>query len=350
MPTFTIGVLLSLTAALAWGTGMVSFKVGVKNVDTLAATYIKGLVAVPLLFILGLTINGTETYTKLLLYPNYIWLILGGISITLGDFFSLFALQKIDVSISQPVTAIYPIFTTLTLLIAKIEDINWFIIGGTLLITSGVMLISFFSQRTENKRLKILQKDDNNTGEEAKKKVLPLGIGLSITAAVFWGFAIVFNRLILEDQSIDVLPLMGLRNGLMVVISLSIVLIRPLINKEKYKTKIFAPKKESLILMGGGAISWCIGGVSFFTAVKIIGAGYSTPISSISPLIVMLLGGVFLKEKISYPQMIGVAIIVAGSIVLSLPELLHRNGLKLLANTNEIVTWFENHSYLGNFF
>ena len=112
MPTFTTGVLLSLTAALAWGTGMVSFKVGVKNVDTLAATYIKGLVAVPLLLILGLTINGTETYTKLLLYPNYIWLILGGLSITLGDFFSLFALQKIDVSISQPITAIYPIFTT----------------------------------------------------------------------------------------------------------------------------------------------------------------------------------------------------------------------------------------------
>ena len=96
MPTFTIGVLLSLTAALGWGSAMVAFKLGVKNVDTLTATYIRGLIAVPLLLILGLTINGTETFTKLFLYPNYIWLILGGLSITLGDFFSLFALQKID--------------------------------------------------------------------------------------------------------------------------------------------------------------------------------------------------------------------------------------------------------------
>lgn len=350
MPTFATGVLLSLTAALAWGSSLVSFKVGVKNVDTLAATYIRGLIAIPLLLILGLTINGTETYTKLFLYPNYIWLILGGLSIALGDFFSLFALQKIDVSLSQPITAIYPIFTTLTLLIAKIEDINWLIIVGTLLITAGVMLISFFSQRNENKRLKNLKNEDNNIGDKTKKKLIPIGIGFSITAALFWGLAIVFNRLILEDQSIDILPLMGLRNGLMVVVSAALVFIRPLINKEKYKSKIFAPKKEALILMGGGVISWCIGGVSFFTAVKIIGAGYSTPISSISPFIVMLLGGLFLKEKISYPQMIGVAIIVAGSIVLSLPELLHNNGLKLLASTNEIVPWFENHSYLGNFF
>jgi len=349
MPTFVIGVLLSLLAACAWGTALVIFKVGVKKVDAFVATYIRGLVAIPLLLILGLSINGTETYAKLFLYPNYIWLILGGISIAFGDFFSLFALRKIDVSISQPITAIYPIFTTFTLLIAKIENINLFIISGTLLITLGVMLISFFSQKDENNRLKKLNTTEE--GEERNdKKILPLGISLSVIAAVFWGIAIVFNRLILEDQSIDVLPLMGIRNGIMVVIFALIVFIRPLINKEKYKSRIFAPKKEAFILMGGGAISWCIGGVSFFTAVKLIGAGFSTPISSISPFIVMLLGGLFLKEKITYPQMIGVAIIVAGSIVLSIPELLHIENMAFLASVKEIIPWFENHNYLGNFF
>ena len=349
MPTFAIGILLSLLAAGAWGSASVIFKVGVKKTDAFVATYIRGLVAVPLLIILGLLINGTETFTKLFLYPNNIWLVLGGISIAIGDFFSLFALRKIDVSISQPIAAIYPIFTTLTLLIAKIENINWFIMAGTLLITFGVMLISFFSQRDETIRLK---NSNNKENEESKavKKILPLGIALSIIAAVFWGFAIVFNRLILEDESIDVLPLMGIRNGIMVLIFALIVLIRPLINKEKYKSKIFAPRKEALFFMGGGAISWCIGGVSFFSAVKLIGAGFSTPISSISPFVVMLLGGLFLKEKITYPQMIGVAIIVAGSIILSLPELLHLKGIEFLASAKEIIPWYENHNYFGNFF
>jgi len=349
MPTFLIGVLLSLLAATAWGSALVIFKVGVKNVDSFVATYVRGLFAIPLLIILGITINGTETFSKLFLFPNYIWLILGGISIAFGDFFSLFALRKIDVSISQPITAIYPIFTTLTLLIAKIENINWFIISGTILISLGVILISFFSQRSENKRLKNSKVEENTTDFQPIKKVLPLGIGLSITAAVFWGIAIVFNRIILEDQSIDVLPLMGLRNGIMVIIFAIIVLIRPILNKEKYKSKILPPRKESLILMAGGTISWCVGGVSFFTAVKIIGAGFSTPISSISPFVVMLLGGLFLKEKITYPQIIGVAIIVAGSIILSLPELLHINRIKILSSPNELISWFESHEYLSNF-
>ena len=350
MSTFTIGVLLSLTAALGWGSAIVSFKVGVKNVDTLAATYIRGILAVPLLLVLGLAINGIETYTKLFLYPNYFWLILGSICITIGDFFSLFALQKIDVSISQPITAIYPLFTTLTLLIAKIENINWFIIGGTLLIAFGVMLISFFSQQNENNKIKELIKNNQNNEKITLKKILPMGISLSLIAAFFWGLAIVFNRLILEDPTIDVLPLMGIRNGIMVLVTVILVFIRPLINKEKYKSKIFAPRKEALILMGGGAISWCIGGVSFFNAVKIIGAGYSTPISSISPFVVMLLGGIFLKEKITYQQIIGVMFIVTGSIVLSLPEILHLYKLKILSNTNELVSWYQNRIFLNSFF
>ena len=211
------------------------------------------------------------------------------------------------------------------------------------------MLISFFSQRSETNKLKSNQIDGAGTENTPAKKVLPLGISLSVIAAAFWGFAIVFNRLILEDQSIDVLPLMGLRNGIMVVIFAVVVFIRPLLNKEKYSNKLFAPKKVALILMAGGTLSWCVGGVSFFSAVKIIGAGFSTPISSISPFIVMLLGGLLLREKITYPQIIGVAIIVVGSIILSLPELLHMNKMRIITNPNELISWLENHDYLGNF-
>ncbi|MHA1202916.1 MAG: EamA family transporter [Candidatus Heimdallarchaeaceae archaeon] len=49
-----LGIILSFTAAIAWGTGMVIFKVGVKNIDPLTATYVKGLLAVPILIVVGL--------------------------------------------------------------------------------------------------------------------------------------------------------------------------------------------------------------------------------------------------------------------------------------------------------
>ncbi len=323
MASFAVGVVLSLVAAFSWGTSMVIFKVGVKNVDPLAATYIKGLFAIPVLLIIGFIIDGIYSYSKLMSGFNLLWLFLGVICLTLGDYLSLSALKKIDVSIAQPVTSIYPIFTTLTLLIAKIENITWFIIGGTLLISSGVILISYFSRKNDRNNLKASEDSMESDEFEQKKKALPMGISLSISAAVFWGIAIVFNRLILEDQTIEVVPLMALRNGLMVVIVAIYAFTRFFINREKFKSKVFAPRKETLILMAGGTVSWIGGGVVFFTAVQLLqSAGITTPISSISPLIVMILGSIFLKEKITLPQVLGVIVIVAGSIVLSIPELL----------------------------
>ncbi|NPD88129.1 MAG: DMT family transporter [Asgard group archaeon] len=318
--SLAIGIILSFTAAIAWGSSMVVFKVGVKKTDPLSATYLKGLIAIPLLVLLGWGLYGTSSLSRLFIYPNYIWLILAVICIALGDFFSLFALTKIDVSIAQPVTAIYPLFTTIALLFAKIEVITWQIIVGTLVIAGGVIGISYFSQRDSNRNEKDdspLEGAEENPKKDSKKN-MSLGIVLSFLAAIFWGGTIFFARLILEDPNVEVISMMAIRNGLMVAGAGLLVVFRAIIQKRNVIKELFPMQKETGILALGGAIAWLAGGVSFFTAVKHIGAGVSTPLSSISPFIVMLLGGFFLKEKISLPQLIGVFFIVVGSIVLSL--------------------------------
>ncbi|MHA1202918.1 MAG: EamA family transporter [Candidatus Heimdallarchaeaceae archaeon] len=127
-----------------------------------------------------------------------------------------------------------------------------------------------------------------------------------------------FTRKLLEDPDIEVISMMGVRNGLMVVLALIAAFSFSLIKNRGIKKPQAVRYKELGILMGGGVVSWCIGGVSFFTAVGMIGAGISTPLSSISPFIVLLLGSIFLKEKIKLPQIVGVAIIVGGSVLLSL--------------------------------
>ncbi|MCG3226108.1 MAG: DMT family transporter [Candidatus Heimdallarchaeota archaeon] len=316
--SLAIGIVLSFTAACAWGSSMVIFKVGVKNTDPLSATYLKGLFAVPLLVLLGWGLFGTSSLSLLFSNQNYIWLILAVIFIALGDFFSLFALTKIDVSIAQPVTAIYPLFTTIGLLFAQIDEITWQIIVGTLVIACGVICISYFSQRGASRtEQNNLLEESEETKNDKKNKML-LGIILSFLAAFFWGGTIFFTRLLLLDPNVEVISMMAIRNGLMVAGAALFVLIRAIILKKNIIKELFPMHKETGILAFGGAVAWCAGGISFFTAVKLIGAGISTPLSSISPFIVMLLGGFFLKEKISLPQLIGVLFIVAGSIVLSL--------------------------------
>lgn len=318
--SLAVGIILSFTAAIAWGSSMVIFKIGVKKTDPLSATYLKGLIAIPLLVLLGWGLFGTSSLSRLFIYPNYIWLILAVICIALGDFFSLFALTKIDVSIAQPVTAIYPLFTTLALLFTKIEVITWQIIVGTLIISGGVIGISYFSQRDSNRNEQEDSPQEEIDGKQKNdsKNNMLIGIVLAFLAAFFWGGTIFFTRLILEDPSVEVISMVAIRNGLMVAGAGLLVAFRAIILKRDVIKDLFPLQKDTGILALGGALAWCVGGVSFFTAVKHIGAGVSTPLSSISPFIVMLLGGFFLKEKISLPQLVGVFFIVIGSIVLSL--------------------------------
>lgn len=316
-----LGIILSFTAAIAWGTGMVIFKVGVKNIDPLTATYVKGLLAVPILIVVGMIIYGPGSLAQSFNTENLLWLLLSALFIALGDFFSLFALRKIDVSIAQPITTIYPFVTILLLLITSTEIINWKIIVGTLLIISGVATITYFSRKKNNVTI---EADDNKIADdvtepdESSKQTIPiLGVSLALLAAVFWGGTIFFTRKLLEDPAVEVISMMGVRNGLMVVMALIAAFCFSLFKNKGIKKPQAIRYKELGILMGGGVVAWCIGGVSFFTAVGMIGAGISTPLSSISPFIVLLLGSIFLKEKIKLPQIVGVAIIVGGSILLS---------------------------------
>lgn len=320
--SFALGIILSFTAAFAWGTGMVIFKVGIKNIDPLTATYVKGLLAVPVLIVAGMLIYGPSSLALTFNTNNLVWLLLSALFIALGDFFSLFALKKIDVSIAQPITTIYPIVTILLLLITNTEVISWEIIGGTVLIIFGVATITYFSRKKNNAAKKTddnLKTDKIEELDESNRQKAPiLGIILALLAAVFWGGTIFFTRKLLDDPNIEVISMMGVRNGLMVILALIAAFSFSLIKNKGFKKPQAVRYKELGILMGGGAISWCIGGVSFFTAVGMIGAGISTPLSSISPFIVLLLGSIFLKEKIKLPQIIGVAIIVGGSVLLSI--------------------------------
>ncbi|MHA1347589.1 MAG: DMT family transporter [Candidatus Heimdallarchaeaceae archaeon] len=316
-----LGITLSFTAALAWGTGMVIFKVGVKNIDPLTATYVKGLLAVPILILVGLIVYGPFSLVVPFNTENLLWLLLSALFIALGDFFSLFALRKIDVSIAQPITTIYPFVTILLLLITNTEVIRWQIIVGTILIIFGVVTITYFSSKKANAEM---NKEENQVATETKeldkinkKKAPILGIGLALLAAIFWGGTIFFTRKLLEDPNIEVISMMGIRNGLMVIMAFVAAISFSLIKNKGVKKLQSIQYKELGILMGGGVISWCIGGVSFFTAVGMIGAGISTPLSSISPFIVLLLGSIFLKEKIKLSQLIGVALIVGGAVLLS---------------------------------
>ncbi len=307
----TLGLVLAFTAAIAWGSGSTLFKLGVKNnVKTLVATFLRGLLAVPILILMSILLHGFNSLLVLFQGMNAVYLLLSALFVTLGDFFSLIAMKNLDISITQPISSIYPIITTFILLIFALEVITILIIVGTILNVLGVFVISYFTNRKSKKKL-FEHSVDKKEDETVK------GITFSLLAALFWGFTIIMTKLLLLDPGVKVVSVLAIRNGLMVLIMFIVSYITALKNNVEIKQEFFPSYRDSLTLMLGGIVMWVIGGVSFFTAVNIIGAGRSTPISAISPFVVLLLSGIFLKEKIKYVQIFGVLLIVIGSILLS---------------------------------
>ncbi len=322
--SITLGIALSFLAAFGWGTGYVLYKVGVRDIHPLFATFTRGLLAVPLLVIISITMYGIEAFRYFFIGIDLLWLIFAIITIAIGDVLSLFAFKRLDAAIAQPITAIYPVFTTLSLLIFSLEVITIIIIIGTLLNVLGVSVITFFKKK-KNLPLSLLQE----TIEEVKEKdvtftiqktpiIDPVGIVFALIAALFWGITIVFTKLLLEPETNFVIPMMALRNGVMTIVAGIIAFIVTQNKHLNLKDSFFPSKKSTIFLVIGGAVTWIAGGVSFFTAVTLIGAGRSTPISSLSPLIVLLYSFFFLKEKIRKQQIVGIVLIVIGSILLSI--------------------------------
>ncbi|MHA2298450.1 MAG: EamA family transporter [Candidatus Hodarchaeales archaeon] len=60
------------------------------------------------------------------------------------------------------------------------------------------------------------------------------------------------------------------------------------------------------------------GSVSFFLSIDLIEASLATPISSINPLIAVIIGILVLKEKLNPIQAMGILLIVLGSITISI--------------------------------
>lgn len=307
-----LGVVLSLGAAVAWGFSAVLFKIGLSDHKSLRellfSIAIRGITAVPLIGLLTFFINGVDTPSKFAVFfsPDLFPLvILSSIFVTVGDVLFFGSLQRIEVSKAQPVASVYPLFTAILLILSGVENISIVVTFGIVVLVLGIGLVT--------------RKQNSETTQSSDLNDLRIGLTLSIIAAFFWSFGIISVRLILEFSDIDVFALATVRFGLLTIIVFVFWIIQTFATrKEQRKPYITSTKKEIYVLGVGGILGWGIGAISFFTAMELIGASRATPISSINPLIAILLGILVLKEKLSPIQAIGIILVILGSLVVSI--------------------------------
>jgi len=298
-----LGVFLALLVAFLWGFANLFYRIGLKTRNYLTSTLIRGSVAVPLLIAATIMFSDLSTF-EILTFKLWIILVCSAIMLCVGELLYMDGLKITALSRAVPLSATYPIFTTLFAIILLNEHPNLVTIQGTFVVVVGVSLVVRKNETSLN--AKQAPQDEQLEGEI-----------LVLIAAVMWGLSITLTGVVLKEPGVAVLPIVSIR----LFILLTLVFFLSIIHNRNQLTilnKEVLLERETIVLAIGGIIGYAIGMTAFFFSLDMIGASQAVPLSSIYPMIATVFGIIVLKEKIRIKQWIGIVLIVSGCILVIL--------------------------------
>ena len=240
-----LGISLALVAACSWGCSSILFKTALRESklvkELLFSISIRGVIAVPIIGLLTLFLYGSNTlslFMRLFSSDIIVLLFFSSLAVTIGDILFFGSLQRIEVSKAQPVGSIYPLFTAILLVATGVEIITPIILVGIFILIVGISLVS---------------QQNNESASKENIKERRAGLIMAILAAVFWSFAIITVKLLLEYEGVNVFTLATIRFGILTIIT-AILWTLTTINQRKEEdfTFIIASRKDVAILGIGG--------------------------------------------------------------------------------------------------
>lgn len=282
MPTW---LSLSLLAAVVWSIGQVAAKKGLTHISPLWSNILANFFTL-LIYIPSALILGKFSFS----IPS---LPIVGIIALAGATYMIFfyAIEKGDISLTGSLSAIYPISTVVLAFIFLQERISWVQIGGIIIAITGVLLIALPINKFESALRK-------------HKTWLIWGI----VSALLSGSGDFLNKVAVNH--------VGPYTQMITIALLAQVLSigNYAIDKEGRKLpKLSFHKFFPTIL---GTLFAVVGFVPFFLAFQAGPASLVVPASSIYPALVVLFAWIFLGERITKQQGLGIAGIIVGIMLL----------------------------------
>lgn len=279
-------IIYALLASVFSGLTSVFAKTGIKNADSLLATFLRTIVISLFLFLI---VIWKENLNDIFLLDTktILFLILSGISNTL---LWICYFKALDLGTVSKVTPVDKTSIVLTLILSSLflnEKITTIKIISIVLILSG----TFLTIKKESKDSK-----DNKW------------IIYAVLTAVFTSTTTVLSKIGIE--SANTTHITFLRTIVVLIILTLIILF-----KKKYKSIKDIEKRSWLFIILSGlstSLSWLF----YFKALALGEASIVFPIEKLSLVVSILISIIFLKEKVNKKQIIGIIIIVIGTSLL----------------------------------
>jgi len=287
------GELAALVTAILWAIAGTMLKPLSGRFHPLVLNQIRCLAATSLFAIL-LIANGGFMLLSLVPLRSAILAIAGTfIGIGIGESLFILSLRYIDISRAYPISSCaYPLITAIIAFFALNEQLSGIALIGVFLVLAGIYFVAFPSGP-------LLARISMHSPKERR------GLFLLLLTIIAWGVSVVLIKLGTEGLEMPLANFIRFGGTVVLLIPLTVVpWLRFRQNNSGWR---------NLGMAGlSGFISFGIGGVFFLLALKETGAAMTSVLSSTSPLFLVALAVLFLKEKVTPKLVLGVIMSVLG--------------------------------------
>ena len=282
-------VLFAFASAIFAGITSILAKVGIEDIDSHVATAIRTIVVLIFSWIM-VFIVGSQSELSYINIKTFVFLILSGIS-TGGSWLCYFkALQLGDVNKVVPIDKSSTVLTMILAFIFLGEKITINMIAGMIGIGIGTYLM--------------IQK------KESEKKVIKNKVWIiyALLSAIFASLTSILGKIGIENVESN------LGTAIRTIVVLIMAWIIVFITKKQGDVKKINKKGLIFLLLSGVATgaSW----LCYYKALQHGQASIVVPIDKLSILVTILFSYIFLKEKLSKKSLIGLILIVVGTLLL----------------------------------
>jgi DME family drug/metabolite transporter len=294
-PETMIGLATGLLASAIYAVSVVVYRSQSDSIRPLAISSIKMWVA--LAFMTALVVLPIHSEPFYIPQEALAYLVVSVIfGAVLGDYFYLTAQERIGVSYAFPIAMSFPIFTYLLAIAVGLEEPLLSRSAGILLAVIGVILIS--------------KEQGHDEDHSIKRNLDKVGIGLALLVAIFYAMGAILLQVGVENVS----PI----DGNFVRVAFGSIAFIPMFLAAKHRGMPTPPQRTVKIIAVAGLFGMGLGSLLYVFTVKFVGAAVTSVIGSLSPLFALPISMVFLKERITRVAMIGVAVTIAGVILVVL--------------------------------
>lgn len=290
-----IGEISALTVALLWAANAIAFEDAGKRVGSLAVNYIR--LVIGLIFLCIFTF-----FTRGYIFPSdasthaWIWLSASGVvGCVIGDLLLFEAFIIIGARLSMLIMSIVPPVTAIIAWLVLKETMSGIEIIGMLLTVTGISIV-------------ILERGDGKTKIKISHSVF--GLLCAVGGSLGQAGGLILSKYGMGDYNVFAATQIRLISAL-----IGFTFLFFIIRKWKNVLIGFKDKKAMVGITLGSFLGPFLGISLSLLALQHANAGIVSTLIAVSPLLIIPMAVIFLKEKVNYKEIIGAVVCVSGVII-----------------------------------